>query len=51
MKKFEYKTVQAAMNDSQLNTFGQSGWELISHTAAATNWQFGQYYVFKKEIL
>lgn len=56
MKKWEYKSVNAKLSDTQLNEFGEQGWELVSHTAVAVSnlfggSGFGQYYVFKREKL
>jgi hypothetical protein len=55
MKKWEYKSVNAKLSDTQLNEFGEKGWELVSHTAVAVSnllgSGFGQYYVFKREKL
>lgn len=55
-KKWEYKSVNAKLSDTQLNEFGEQGWELVSHTAVAVSnlfggSGFGQYYVFKREKL
>jgi hypothetical protein len=54
MKKWEYKTVNDKLTETQLNSLGEEGWELVSHTAVATSnflggSGFGQYYVFKRE--
>lgn len=50
--KFEYKTFQVKLDDSDLNKLGDQGWELVSHTAVAVSnlmsSGFGQYYVFKR---
>ncbi|MEK6829005.1 MAG: DUF4177 domain-containing protein [Nanoarchaeota archaeon] len=53
MKKWEYKAVNEKLSESQLNNFGEQGWELVSHTAVAVanilGSAMGQYYVFKRE--
>lgn len=47
MKKYEYKTFQNALSDTELNRLGEQGWELVAHTAFGSG--MGQYYVFKRE--
>ena len=49
MKKYEYKTFQRELYDSELNKLGDEGWQLISHTAVVNESSFGQYYVFMRE--
>lgn len=51
MKKFEYISFNKKLTDSDLNDLGKGGWQLVSHTAAVAYGQFGQYYVFMREIL
>jgi hypothetical protein len=50
-KKFEYLTFQTSLSDRRLNELGGCGWELVSHTAVVGLVGFGQYYIFKREIL
>lgn len=33
-----------------MNSLGAKGWKLISHTAVENEHEFGQYYVFIREI-
>lgn len=50
MKRFEYKSFNRRIEEDELNELGIQGWELVSHTAAANLTQFGQYYVFKRQL-
>ncbi len=55
MKKWEYKTSQSKLTDTELNRLGKEGWELVSHTAVVASHflgasDFKQYYVFKREL-
>ena len=33
-----------------MNSLGAEGWKLVSHTAVTTGYEFGQYYIFIREI-
>jgi hypothetical protein len=50
MKKWEYKSFNRQIGNNELNELGLKGWELVSHTAVLDH-VFGQYYVFKRELL
>ncbi len=50
MKKWKYKSYNHRLSDKQLNELGESGWELVSHSAVGNNYGFIQYYVFKREF-
>jgi|LakMenE18May11ns_1017448.scaffolds.fasta_scaffold9311280_1 hypothetical protein len=50
MQKYEYVSFQWKLSDKQLNELGSNGWKLISHTAVSSDSNFGQYYVFMREI-
>lgn len=46
--KFEYLHFNKKLSLKQLNTIGDNGWELVSHSAVANDRAFAQYYVFKR---
>ena len=47
--KIEYIHFNRSLTLRQLNALGDSGWELVSHSAVANDRAFAQYYVFKRE--
>ena len=47
--KWEYKSFNQKLTDSDLNRLGEEGWELIVHTAVVNDSAFGQYYIFKRQ--
>ena len=55
MKKFEYKHHNGILEERDLNSFGNDGWELVAHSAVPIAGILGgsnelrQYYVFKRE--
>lgn len=48
MKKFEYKTFDKKVSDTELNKLGEEGWELVSHSAVCSYNIIIQYYIFKR---
>jgi len=47
--KIEYMHFNRGLTLKQLNALGNSGWELVTHSAVANDRAFAQYYVFKRE--
>ena len=47
--KIEYLHFNKRLTLRQLNAIGDSGWELVSHSAVANDRAFAQYYVFKRD--
>lgn len=47
--KIEYIHFNRSLTLRQLNALGDSGWELVSHSAVANDRAFAQYYVFKRD--
>lgn len=50
MRKYEYYSVNETLTDFDLNRLGRIGWELVAHSAVASNGYFAQYYVFKRPL-
>ena len=51
--KFQYKTFIDQLSEKSLNTLGDDGWELVTHTVAVIEYKLGpndmnHYYVFKR---
>lgn len=49
MKKFEYKTCECILTDATLNSFGDEGWELVTHSISVIADSTAPYYIFKRE--
>jgi len=47
---YEYKHFNEKLSESRMNSLGAEGWKLVSHTAVTTGYEFGQYYIFIREI-
>ena len=48
--KWEYKVIQGLylLTENQLNTLGEEGWDLVSHTIEKEEFYGRHYYIFKR---